>query len=146
MRKLCLSTKFPHKETRWNYGIFRCANFFVLNFYVRSDSHTIMFLKYVHWSQFKTCFGHIIWMMWIGVEILPPFPRQIKKRIVAWQDCKVRRVIFENINNLSHHSKVTQSLFPWKTWKVFNMDVFIKNVWTRHKNFNPCSLFLQIND
>ena len=23
MRKLCLSTKFPHQESRWNYGIFR---------------------------------------------------------------------------------------------------------------------------
>ena len=23
MRKLCLSTKFPHHEIRWNYGIFR---------------------------------------------------------------------------------------------------------------------------
>ena len=23
MRKLCLSTKFPHQEISWNYGIFR---------------------------------------------------------------------------------------------------------------------------
>ena len=26
MRKLCLSTKFPHQEIRWNYGIFRSLN------------------------------------------------------------------------------------------------------------------------
>ena len=26
MRKLCLSTKFPHQEIRWNYGIFRSVN------------------------------------------------------------------------------------------------------------------------
>ena len=25
MRKLCLSTKFPHQEIKWNYGIFRCV-------------------------------------------------------------------------------------------------------------------------
>ena len=26
MRKLCLSTKFPHQEVTWNYGIFRSDN------------------------------------------------------------------------------------------------------------------------
>ena len=28
MRKLCLSTKFPHQEIRWNYGILRSVNGF----------------------------------------------------------------------------------------------------------------------
>ena len=27
MRKLCLSTKFPHQEIRWNYGIFRSVTY-----------------------------------------------------------------------------------------------------------------------
>ena len=27
MRKLCLSTKFPHQEIRWNYGILRSPHF-----------------------------------------------------------------------------------------------------------------------
>ena len=34
MRKLCLSSKFPHKEIRWFYGILRstlCATFYNLN-------------------------------------------------------------------------------------------------------------------
>ena len=26
LQKLCLSTKFPYQEIRWNYGIFRCAH------------------------------------------------------------------------------------------------------------------------
>ena len=26
MRKLCLSTKFPHQKIRWNYGILRAVN------------------------------------------------------------------------------------------------------------------------
>ena len=30
MWKLCLSTKFPHQEIRWNYGIFRSVAIFVL--------------------------------------------------------------------------------------------------------------------
>ena len=27
MRKLCLSTKYPHQEIRWNYGIFRSVTY-----------------------------------------------------------------------------------------------------------------------
>ena len=27
MRKLCLSTKFPHQEIRWNYSIFRSVHY-----------------------------------------------------------------------------------------------------------------------
>ena len=29
MRKLCLSTKFPHQDIRWNYGIFRSEGLYV---------------------------------------------------------------------------------------------------------------------
>ena len=32
MRKLCLSTKFPHQEIRWNYGILRSAFCLIFRF------------------------------------------------------------------------------------------------------------------
>ena len=36
MRKLCVSSKFPHQEIRWNYGILRselfCTNYHILEF------------------------------------------------------------------------------------------------------------------
>ena len=31
MRKLCLSTKFPHQEIRWNYGILRSDSYFTFS-------------------------------------------------------------------------------------------------------------------
>ena len=31
MRKLCLSTKFPHQEIRWNYGILRSVWYHIIS-------------------------------------------------------------------------------------------------------------------
>ena len=42
MRKLCLSTKFPHHEIMWNYGILRSGNLVKLRyFYVVMDTNII---------------------------------------------------------------------------------------------------------
>ena len=45
MRKLCLSTKFPHKEMRWNYGIFH--------------SETQLSQQKTDWSESVTDFKYI---------------------------------------------------------------------------------------
>ena len=42
MRKLCLSTKFPHQKIRWNYGIFRSALMNLRYFsYIELDTNQI---------------------------------------------------------------------------------------------------------
>ena len=65
MRKLCLSTKFPHLEIRWNYGVFFVCFFFLYKsiryftqWFVLSLFHPIQgtplpnfeFLKFFQWG------------------------------------------------------------------------------------------------
>ena len=55
MRELCLSTKFPHKEIRWNYGILRSENqrnsysgIFVVRCAIQYHMHNLKNVKNTH--------------------------------------------------------------------------------------------------
>ena len=45
MRKLCLSSKFPHQEIRWNYGILRNGTYRFTEFYFIKISHNTFFTE-----------------------------------------------------------------------------------------------------
>ena len=56
MQKMCLSTKFPHQEIKWNYGILRSAYFTNNKVYYESISNIFLPCQAYFWKDLPILF------------------------------------------------------------------------------------------
>ena len=61
MRKLCLSTKFPHQEIRWNYGILCSGN---EKCYTIKSKATLIDLNKIVKNYFLELWIHLVLLLW----------------------------------------------------------------------------------
>ena len=73
MQKLCLSTKFTHQETRWNYSISR-SDCFGLYTKIKERSGISFRYKFLYTFSIKM---FLIWysINWLSFNIMPSFSR-----------------------------------------------------------------------
>ena len=94
MRKLCLSTKFPHQEIRWNYGILRSLIYHVqpkvVNCYVMPLSQ----LSYRNWL-----FTLTLLKFWCCFQEISRFNKKFLE--AHWHQNMLSNVGLWNFNNLN---------------------------------------------